>query len=88
MEKLAFKVMKMHKPLVAVSEIVAAGDRAVFQSENAGGSFIENLTTKTTNKFCEKHVVCVLPSWVVDKPAAKHLAPVDQVCPNGRPGHP
>ena len=87
-EKLDFKVMKIHKPLVAVSKIVAARNRVVFQPEDAGGSFIENLKTKTKKRVYEKHGVYVLPSWVVDKPAAEHLAPIDKACPNGRPGHP
>ena len=81
-EKLKFRVMDVHKPLVAVSKIVAAGNKVVFQLEGSGGSYIESLATGKRKKVYEKNGVYVLPSWVVESKAGGTLAPVD-VFPNG-----
>ena len=88
-ERLRFKVMdKLHKPLVAASKVVNAGNRVVLQQERHGGSYIENLKTSRRKKIYEKNGVYVLPSWIVSKPTSKTMAPLDQSCPNERQGNP
>ena len=81
-QKLKFQVMNVHKPLVAVSKIVAAGNKVVFAPEAKGGSYIECLNTKKKMKVFERNGVYVLPSWVSQGKANGMLAPVESTCPN------
>ena len=60
-ESLRFRVTdKVHKPLVAASKIVAAGNRVVLQPESEGGSYIQSLSTKKRKKMYERNGVVVL----------------------------
>ena len=88
-QSLKFRVMdKLHKPLVAASKVVAAGNRIVLQPEKHGGSYIEDIGTKRRKRIFERNGVYVLPCWVVKQNATKRLAPLDETCPNGRQDHP
>ena len=63
---LKFSVIdKLHTPLVAACNVVAAGSRIVLQHENQGGSFIEDVRSKRRKRIFERNGVYVLPCWVV-----------------------
>ena len=53
---LKFSVMdKLHKPLVAASKFVAAGNRIVLQPEDLGGSFLEDVRSKRRKRIFERN---------------------------------
>ncbi len=77
-DKLRFKVVKVHIPLVAVSKIASASDEVTFQPESAGGSYIESLSLKSRKHVFEKSGIYMLPSWAVTKQTGSTVAPVDE----------
>ena len=93
-DKLKWNVMeKVRKPLGAVSAMVKAKNRVVFQPEEYGGCYIEKLSKGKqplkpkgqAKKVFERNGVYELPSWIVrSRPGAQRLAAVqeDQQCPN------
>jgi hypothetical protein len=56
--------MDVRRPLAAVSQVVKAGHRVVFDSEENGGSYIENTGTGKRHKVYERGGIYVLPAWV------------------------
>ena len=88
MQSLRFSVMDvLHKPLVAASKIVAAGNRIVMQSASRG-SVVEVLGTKRRKRIFKRSGACVLPCWVFRQTSQKRLAPLDELCPKDRQGYP
>ena len=88
MQSLRFSVMdELHKPLVAASKIVAAGNRIVMQSASRG-SFVEVLGTKRRERIFKRSGACVVPCWVFRQTSQKRLAPLDELCPKDRQGYP
>ena len=69
---------KLHKPLVATSRVVAAGNRIVLQPEDQGGSYIEDVRSKRRKRIFERNGVYVLPCSVVKGNSQKRLAPLDE----------
>ena len=87
-DKLKWNVMeKVRKPLGAVSAMVKAKNRVVFQPEEYGGCYIEKLQTSTpklkpkgrAKKVFERNGVYELPSWIVPhKPGTQRLATIQE----------
>ena len=99
--QIAFSVMDVHKPLLGVSATVKAKHRVVFQPEEYGGCYIEQLDKSTpplkpkgrAKKVYERNGGYVLPAWVTDKQPKRQMATVSKCgghsCPNnGQGGHP
>ena len=61
MAKMKFTVMDVHRPLAAVSKMVDAGHRIVFDSEENGGSFVEDRYNNCRHRLYLENGVYVLP---------------------------
>ena len=93
-DRLKWNVMeKVRKPLGAVSAMVKAKNRVVFQPAEYGGCYIEKLSKGKqplkpkgpAKKVFERNGVYELPSWIVpNRPGAKRLTAVQEEpqCPN------
>ena len=88
-QSLKYSVMdRLHKPLVAASTVVAAGNRIMLQPEAQGGSYIDDVRSKRRKRIFERNGVYVLPCWVVKGNSQKRLAPLDESRPNDRQVYP
>ena len=84
--QIEFRVLDVHKPLLAVSAAVKAKHRVVFQPEEYGGCYIEQLDKNApplkpkgrAKKVFERNGGYVLPAWVTDKKPKKQLAAVSK----------
>ena len=68
-KNMLFQVCDVTKALGSVSKMVARGNRVVFDSDDCGGSYIENKQDKSRLPLRDRGGVFVLDMWV--KPAPR-----------------
>ena len=64
-------ISDVHRPLFAVSKMVAKNKRVVFDAEERGGSWIYDYGTGKNIQMYERDEVHIMPAWVKPRGEAK-----------------